>query len=355
MATTETMLDALRLQAASCRSLGSPLSAEVLTGLADDFERGGVTWRLLADRPERPVHDAVPLRLLGALHRIVLRGDAPALAARYPSAGGDGAPVPLADVLDVLHAHEPEIAHELGTGVQTNEVGRCAVLVVGFTHLARRWQLPMHLLEIGASAGLNLNWNRYWYDTGSSTFGVLTSAVRFDTATEPPVWAEPANPPDLTGPVSVGSRAGCDAAPLAVTDAADRVRLLSFVWPDQQARFARLRAALAIAEQHPPPLVRADAGTWLAERLATPVEGAGTVAYHSIVWQYLGEATRQRLREALRTAGEAATPRAPLAWLRMEPAGNIADLRITTWPGGEERVLAHAGYHGQGVRAVPPR
>ena len=349
------MLDALRLQATSCTALGSPMYGEVLAGIADDFERRGVTWRLLADRPERPVHDAVPLRLLGALHRIVLRGDAPALAARYPSAGGDGAAVPIADVLATLGAHETEIAAELGTGVQTNEVGRCAVLVVGFTHLARRWPVPLRVLEVGASAGLNLNWDRYWYDTGSTTFGVLSSGVRFDPTVEPPVWSEPANAPDLTGPVAVLSRAGCDAAPLDVTDATDRTRLLSFVWPDQRARFARLRAALAIAEVHPPPVVRADAGEWLAAQLAASVAGAGTVVYHSIVWQYLGEATRQRLRDALRNAGDAATATAPLAWLRMEPAGNVADLRVTTWPGGEERVLAHAGYHGQGVQVVRTR
>jgi hypothetical protein len=355
MATRETMLDALRLQAASCTSLGSPLYAGVLAELADDFERGGVTHRLLAHRTERPVHDAVPLRLLGALHRIVLRGDLPALAARYPSAGGDGAPVPAADLLGALERYETELATELSTSVQTNEVGRCAVLAVGFTHLARVWQVPLHLLEIGASAGLNLNWDRYWYDTGSSTFGVLSSAVRFDTTSEPAVWAEPANPPDLTGPVAVRTRAGCDAAPLDVTDAGDRARLLSFVWPDQVARFARLRAALQIAERHPPRVDRADAGEWLQERLAdAPVDG-GTVVYHSIVWQYLGDTTRRRLRDALRNAGEAATARAPLAWLRMEPAGNVADLRVTTWPGGEERVLAHAGYHGQLVQVVRPR
>jgi len=349
------MRDALRLQAASCISLGSPFYGDVLAGLADDVERGGVTWRVLADRTERPVHDAVPLRLLGALHRIVLRGDAPALAARYPSAGGDGAPVAITDVLAALEAHAPEIAGELGTSVQTNEVGRSAVLVVGFTYLARCWQLPLHLLEVGASAGLNLNWDHYWYDTGSTTFGVLSSAVRFDASAEPPVWAEPADPPDLTGPVAVHSRAGCDAAPLDVTDAGDRARLLSFVWPDQRARFARLRAALAIAERYPPPVERADAGEWLAERLAGAPADGGTVVYHSIVWQYLGDTTRRRLREALRTAGEAATASAPLAWLRMEPAGNVADLRVTTWPGGEERVLAHAGYHGQQVQVVRHR
>lgn len=349
------MLDALRLQAASCTALGSPFYAEMLAGLARDYERGGVTWRLLADRPERPVHDAVPLRLLGALHRIVLRGDAPALATHYPSAGGDGAPVPMADVLEALDVHEAEMARELGRGVQTNEVGRCAVLAVGFAHLARRWNAPLHLLEVGASAGLNLSWDRYWYDTGTSTFGDPTSAVRFDETTEPPVWTDPANPADLSGPLEVASRAGCDAAPLDVTDATDRTRLLSFVWPDQRARLARLRAALAIATEHPPPLVRGDAGDWLAAQLAEPAAGGGTVVYHSIVWQYLGDATRERLRDALRAAGAAASADRPLAWLRMEPAGKITDLRVTTWPGGEEQQLAHAGYHGQDVRVAPRR
>lgn len=351
----ETMIEALRLQAASCSSLGSPFYAHVIDGLAADYERRGVVWRLLASRPERPVHDALPLRLLGALHRIVLRGDAPALAARYPSAGGDGAAVAIADVLTTLEAHEAEIAGELGRTVQTNEVGRCAVLVVGFTHLARRWQRPMHLLEVGASAGLNLNFDRYWYDTGTSTFGALSSGVRFDGAADPPAWSHEVPPPDLTGPVTVRSRAGCDAAPLDATDPADRARLLSFVWPDQRTRFARLRAALEIAADHPPAVTRADAGDWLAERLATPMADGGTVVYHSIVWQYLGPETRQRLREALRRAGEIATDDRPLAWLRMEPAGSVADLRVTTWPGGDEQVLAHAGYHGQHVRVLPHR
>ena len=103
------MRGALVLQARSCASLGSPMYAAVLDGLVADFDRRGITWQLLDGRTERPVHDAVPLRLLAAVHRIVLRGDAPALAARFPSAGGDGTAVPIDDVLRVLTADADEI------------------------------------------------------------------------------------------------------------------------------------------------------------------------------------------------------------------------------------------------------
>lgn len=326
--------------------------AALLEGLADDYDRGGITRELLDGRSERPVHDAVPLRLLGAVHRIVLRGDAPALAARFPSAGGDGAPVPLGDVLAVLGEHRIEIVGQLATTVQTNEVARSALLATGFTALGRRWQRPMRLLEVGASAGLNLNWDRYWYDTGSSTAGDPASAVRFDRDAVPAPWGEAI---DLSGPVEVAGRRGCDAAPLDPTDATDRLRLLSFVWPDQVHRFERLAAALDIARRHPPAVDAADAGAWAAAQLGSASEGVGTVVYHSIVWQYLAPSTRDTLRAALREAGERSTPETPLAWLRMEPAGPVADLRLTTWPGGAEEVLAHAGYHGQAVQAGPPR
>src|SRR6478735_1830252 len=227
MAAPEEVRGALELQARSCAALGSPMYASVLDGLVTDFDRRGVTWRLLADRPERPVHDAVPLRLLGALHRTVLRGDAPALAARFPSVGGDGSDVPIDDVLAVLDAHEAELVDELATTVQTNEVGRSAVLATGFTALARRWRRPLRILEVGASAGLNLNWDRYWYDSGATTTGDPASAVRFDGETVPPPWGETI---DLSGDVDVAEQRGCDRSPLDPADPDDRRRLLSFVW-----------------------------------------------------------------------------------------------------------------------------
>jgi hypothetical protein len=75
------------------------------------------------------------------------------------------------------------------------------------------------------------------------------------------------------------------------------------------------------------------------------------VLFHSIVWQYLQKEVRQRLVAALERAGAAADAGTPLAWLRMEPkrGHDHADLRLTTWPGAREQVLADVDYHGRWV------
>ena len=340
---------ALAAQAAACDALGSPLYGRVLRGLAADVAAGGLTAELLCDRGfDRPLHDAVPLRLLGAVHRIVLRGDAPVLAARYPSAGGvDDGSDPTGDVLATMAAHRAEIESGLLRNVQTNEVGRCAALVVGFAAIHARHRLPLRLLELGSSSGLNLRWDRYWYDTGASSMGDARSAVRFEG-----VWEEPL--PAFTPEVRVAARAGCDVAPLDPASPDDRLTLLSFVWPDQAERFARLRSALAIAAEVPASVTAADAGEWLTARLAERADGAATVVFHSIVWQYLPAASKTAARDALAVAGARASDVAPLAWLRLEPAGPVAGLRLTTWPGGEERLLATSSYHGPPVVGTRP-
>lgn len=94
---------------------------------------------------------------------------------------------------------------------------------------------------------------------------------------------------------------------------------------------------------------RAGGVEWLGERLAEARPGLATVVFHSIVIQYLTESERNALAALLAVAGERADSEAPLAWLRMEPAGERADLHLTTWPGGEERRLGSAGYHGDPV------
>src|SRR5690606_33986286 len=109
---------------------------------------------------------------------------------------------------------------------------------------------------------------------------------------------------------------------------------------------ARLEAACAVAARVPAPVEAGDLGAWAEARLATPVVGVATVVVHTIVWQYVEQSARERMRAALRRAGERATAGAPLAWLRFEPAGPVGDLRLTWWPGGDEQVLATAEYHG---------
>jgi hypothetical protein len=124
---------------------------------------------------------------------------------------------------------------------------------------------------------------------------------------------------------------------------------MSYLWPDQPERFARLDAAIDVARRVPAVVDQADAPDWIADRLGRPAPGLATVVVHSIVLQYLSRAARERFRGAVSTAGARATDDAPVAWLRMEPGGDRADVRLTTWPGGEDRLVATAGYHGRPV------
>jgi hypothetical protein len=78
-----------------------------------------------------------------------------------------------------------------------------------------------------------------------------------------------------------------------------------------------------------------------------------TVVFHSIVLQYLGEAERAAFTRHLEDAAARASAEAPLAWLRMEPADELAEVRLTAWPGGDERLLCRAGYHGSPVLLDP--
>ena len=338
-----TMADALVRQQTACAALGSPLYARILDGVVDDYNRGGIVAELLVTRNERPARDAVPLRLLGAMHRLVLAGHVPELARFYPSVGGDDHGDPVPAFVDALAAHRHAIADGLGRTVQTNEVGRAAALAPGLALVAKRTGLPLHQLEIGSSAGLLLNWDRFFYDTGRSRLGDATSAVRFG----PDSWLEP--PPDLDGFTSVIERRGVDVAPIDPTTQDGRLTLLSFVWPDQPQRFERLAAAIEIATRHRVVVEQGDAGAWANEQLALARPGVVTVLHHSIVLQYLDQASFGLLKGALLDAGRAATAAAPLAWLRMEPAGGVADIRLTMWPGGSEELLGMTGYHGQNV------
>jgi hypothetical protein len=336
------LVDALVFQRNACADLGSNLYAEVLDAVIADVGADGPCAAILRPHEGDPFGSSLPLRLLGSVHRLVLDGRAPRLATHYPSAGGTPGPSLADDFVATVAELRAEIEAGVGNGVQTNEVGRSAALVGAFVEVARRSGLPLQLLELGASAGLNLRWDRFWYDTGASTFGDPGSAVRFVG-----VWEDPPVLDDVV--VDVAAREGCDRSPIDPMDEDGRLSLRAHLWPDMVERRARLDAALTIAARVPASVEAADLGEWLETRLAAPVPGRVTVVYHSIVWQYVDGKSRDRMRAALREAGRGTGDDAPLAWLRLEPAGPVADLRLTWWPGGGEEVLATSGYHGTPV------
>ncbi len=227
--------------------------------------------------------------------------------------------------------------------MQTNEPGRSAGLLGGFLEVVRVTGLPLRLLEVGASAGLNLRWDLYRYTGPAGAWGDPASPVCFD-----PAFTE-GDPPLHVRPV-IAERRGCDPEPLDPGAHGDRLTLLSYVWPDQERRIAQLRGALELAPTVAVTIDREPGVDWLAGELASPRPGAATVVFHSVVLPYLGEEGVKALAHAIETAGARATPAAPLAWLSLEAGAEQADVRLAIWPGGESRVVARATFHGPPVR-----
>src|SRR5690606_12632521 len=204
------LADTLDHQRRACARAGSSLYAELLAGIAADVEAGGVCAAVLGPRAGGPLASALALRFLGAVHRLVREGRAPALAAHYPSAGGSPGPGLVADFLATAAELRPAIQDRLHEGLQANEAGRSAVRAPGYALVARRSGLPLRVLEVGASAGLNLRWDRYWYDTGETTFGDPDSPVRFEGAWQP---VGGARSPTSAGPSRSSSGLAATATP----------------------------------------------------------------------------------------------------------------------------------------------
>lgn len=335
------MGEVIALQRDACARAGSALYARILDAIRDDFAAGGPSETLLSPWAANGLADAIPLRLLAGVHRIVLDGRAPELARHYPSAGGTDAGDPRGPFLAVLGEHRDELTDGMHRGVQTNEVGRACALVGGFHRVAADTGLPLRVLEVGASAGLLLRWDRYGYVAGNVRWGA-DDGLRFD---EP--WVDAV--PELHDGVRVASRRGCDIAPIDPTTDEGVTTLRGFLWPDQVHRRERLDAAIAVARRTPATVDAADAGEWVEAQLAEAVPGVATVVYHSIVLQYLPRPSFDRMRSALHDAGRRASVEAPLHWLRMEPAGTVADIRLQSWPSGEDRPLGTSGFHGPPV------
>jgi len=286
----------------------------------------------------------IALRLGGAAHFRALRGDAPEIAAHYPSTGGSGDPLLawhaiVADVRDNTSTYHALLARP----VQTNEVARSVTVLGAMLTVSDATGMPLRIYEIGSSAGLILNFDRYHYLAGDWTWGNPDSGLTLDNpfAQNDAYRLEP----NLT----VAERRGCDLHPLSAANAADRDTLLGFVWPDQRERFERLRKALRVAQRYPVAIDAADGTEWL-EKHARPQPGAATVALHTVVTQHMPPPIHASFIDAVANAGRRATKDAPFAWARMELTGEVFETSVTLWPGGREISVARSDGHAQPLR-----
>jgi len=340
------LVDAFRLQAWACGEMGSPMYAELLARAADDIASSGVVREVLTGFEDEPEDSATGLRLLGSVHRLVLERRAGALAAYYPSVGGTFEPVGAWRELRSLLEEQSTAVHEwLDRPPQTNEVGRAGALYGGLLHLPGLGlgQLPLRLVELGASAGLNLRGDRFTYlDAAGRRFGAEGSPVLLADAWHGrrlETW------PDL----QVEARVGCDLRPVDPSTTEGRLLLTAYVWPDQRARLERLSAAFQVAADVPVE-VRREAASSLLDRLELR-DGATTVVWHSVVWQYFSAAERAAVTRRLAELAASATRDRPLVHLRSEPhrrGERVHEFLVTlaSWPGAEERVIGRTVGHG---------
>lgn len=317
----------------------SPLYARLCLEIAEDPE--------LLTLAARARSFPVPNVFLAAVHYLVLGGTDHPLARFYPTAGGAGGgdANPGPDLRDFCLAHRDEIGELIATRrTQTNEVRRCAVLLPALALASQRSGAPLALVEIGASAGLNLLFDRYAYDYGTAgRFGDPKSPLHLECA-----WRASAPPAIPTPLPAVFRRVGLELEPIDLADDDATRWLEAFVWPEHTRRLERLRGALEIARRDPPAVIAGDALDTLPTALGEIPSDATPVVLHSFTVGQFGVEARRRLASILREHGATR----PLYRITLEgevPGGAL--LRLLTYAGADRtnEMLATAHAHGDWI------
>jgi hypothetical protein len=310
-------LDALRrtfrLFAATQCAGHSPLYERLAMGLADDEP---LLELVMSATPSQQR----PTLLFAAVHELVVQEPRHPLAMYYasvtsPVAAGD----PLPAFRDFCSSHRERLLNRMRTGAtQTNDVRRSAALAIGLHYLQAQLSKPLVLVELGASAGLLLLFDRYRINVGGRVLGPEDSPVDVPVAADPQMLA--LLPPEMP---RVAGRVGVDLAPVDLGDPAQVRWLEAFVWPEAHGDRDRLRAAVAIARTHPPLVVQGDAVTSLPTILDSISEAYAPVVFHSTLLTYLNALARQSIAECLETVGS----RRELGWLPLEAPGFLTAIQ----------------------------
>jgi len=277
---------------------------------------------------EAPPEGHNPVLLLAAVHHLLLGGLDHPLATVY-AGESDADPGPL--FVDLCLQQRDALLPLLATRhVNTNEVGRSAVLGPALTAVAARLGEPLAHVDVGCSAGLNLLCDRYLLDYGpAGTTGPSDAPVRIECRVargRPPI--APLLPP-------VVARVGLDRAPVDVTDDDDARWQLACVWPDT-GRLGRTRLALEEARRAPPTLVRGDAVEGVGPAIASLPDDAVAVVTTTLVVAYFSPTQRAGFRDALAAASH---PR-PVAWISAEGQGVVDVVPSAAAPSDDQGVEA---------------
>ncbi|HET6915090.1 MAG TPA: DUF2332 domain-containing protein [Acidimicrobiales bacterium] len=283
----------------------SPLNS----ALAEAVSKSTTTLAFLRRRPPH-AHD--PNMLLAAIQYLVLRGTEHPIAALYAPDANPVAGTSLTELVESFCSeYDAELTHILATRrIQTNEVGRSGGLALGLACAAKLVGEPVGLVDAGTSAGLNLLMDRYLLRFGAgSQIGPESSPVQVDCRVEPSDLPLPSRLP------SIAVRVGLDRAPVDLADPSNVSWLLACIWPGT-GRQERAAAAIRLASEHPPPLVKGDMVADLG-RVIESVRPGPVVVMTSWSFSYLQEDERRGFERELAAAAEGG----PVVWVCCDSPG----------------------------------
>lgn len=339
-----TVAGGIEWQARHAEEAGAPGTGKIARAQLQLLSSETAVGRRIANWQGKVVEDALPLRLNGGLHNLVLTGADKRLEPVYAGLITNQTDID-AIVVDLVETYDTRLLPWLDGPPQTNEAGRSWAFMAALKWLSPRLGPQFELNELGASAGVNTMMERYHFNLGGVPTGPDNSPMHIA-----PEWRG-APPPDE--PVEIVGIRGCDQSPVDLSDPEAALRLKSYVWPEAAARMARIEAAIQLAREQAPDLVKQDAEEFVADLLAKPQQaGVTRVLNHSIVWQYIPETTRADIGAAMDKAGKFATTERPLAWVALETNRETFrhELHVRYWPGGAEQTLLACG-HPHGVWA----
>ncbi len=266
----------------------APLYAWLALQAAEDQE----ILRLVLHANTRPQR---PHMLFAAVQYLLFSGVQDELAEFYPNLTAN--PRPREEAYPCFRAfclrHAGEIERLVTTyGVQTNEVGRCADLLLAFDRVAQRGNgKPLAMLELGPSAGLNMLWDRYGYAYGTAGYvGERASPVQLHCELRGEIV--PALPQAIP---TVGWRMGIDLNPLDVHNPETARWLRALIWPEHHDRAQLIEAALAMAQQQHLPIIAGDAVERLPEVLAQVPAEMTLCIYHSYALNQTPDLVRESI------------------------------------------------------------
>jgi hypothetical protein len=293
----------------------------------------------------------------GAVHELLLGGADHALARFYPSVTGPAARSAAEAgpaLVSFCAAYEAELTELISTRlVQTNQVQRALGLRFGLSTIAAQVPGPLDLIEVGASAGLILRFDRYGYRVGGRQYGDPDSPVQLTAE-----LFGPSPLPDLDVLPPVASVTGVDLNPVDATDPQARRWLEALVWPENHDQRELLTAALALVAADPPAIRRGNAIDVLPGLAATLEPGRPRVLFHSATRMHVPASSRDAFDDAILSVGRTG----PMWWLSIEdspdpdprpaPARAGAALRLRD-PDGLTRTAAIVNGHLRWIETLP--